>query len=456
MDTLEEEIPQEMIFQELPIFTSGLPNWVARNLNMVLETPLSHSKLTLAINKLYLPSTKVKDINLWEPEDFIGMMGAPFLHNNLNFAAELLVVLHFLFTMVHEPKEYGVADYLDLRGSYLVDYRTTLLKHLRQKTSARSSTSRVQRLSPNGRDFGSARFQSRTSPQSNPVMANVSNVSSGRLLSSHPNFIASPGSDVEEELSESESQAEAQNQVDAMEAEAFYQDQADQAWYQRVRGAGNRSVKSLQGSIRSMRKEDYRRNESPPKSRSNVSSDKLQWDGKRSTYATFAADLVGTLLRLGLGYLVNEDVMDAYAKEGMDYIKSDPFWAEFGISVKQFKYDVNYLYGLLLSSTKKMVNPYIVQHRHDKNGLLVWIKFEKAYAFGGSKSMRSEELEDKLLTHYNPREYDGVAEYIDKFQSWMEQLDALGTRNYNDASKKRILLRNLKTDPNLLTLIQIC
>ena len=162
-------------------------------------------------------------------------------------------------------------------------------------------------------------------------------------------------------------------------------------------------------------------------------------------------------MRIGLGYLIEEDVMDAYAKEGLDYIKSDPFWAEFGISVKQFKYnDIKYLYGLLQSSTKKMANPYIVQHRHDKNGLHVWIKFEKAYAFGGSKSMRSEELEDKLLTCYNPREYSRVADYINKFQSWVEQLDALGTREYNDASKKRILLRNLKTDHNLLTLIQIC
>ena len=30
-------------------------------------------------------------------------------------------------------------------------------------------------------------------------------------------------------------------------------------------------------------------------------------------------------MRLRLGYLIDEDVMDAYAKEGLDYIKSDPF-----------------------------------------------------------------------------------------------------------------------------------
>ena len=57
---------------------------------------------------------------------------------------------------------------------------------------------------------------------------------------------------------------------------------------------------------------------------------------------------------------------------------------------------------------------------------------------------------------YNPREHKGVADYIDKFQTWLEEFDALGTRNYGDADKKRTLLRNLKTDSNLLSLIQIC
>ena len=38
----------------------------------------------------------------------------------------------------------------------------------------------------------------------------------------------------------------------------------------------------------------------------------------------------------------------------------------------------------------------------------------------------------------------------------MKDLDALGTRNYGDADKKRTLLRNLKTDHRLLSLIQLC
>jgi hypothetical protein len=133
------------------------------------------------------------------------------------------------------------------------------------------------------------------------------------------------------------------------------------------------------------------------------------------------------MLRLGAGYMFDKDVMDTYAKEGISCIKSDIFWDEHGISVKQFLYDIRYLFCLLQSATKKRVNPYLVHHRYDKDGLAVWTKFEKTYAYGGSRIMKSEELEDMVLMRYNPREHKGIADYIDKFQTWMEELDALGT-----------------------------
>ena len=47
-------------------------------------------------------------------------------------------------------------------------------------------------------------------------------------------------------------------------------------------------------------------------------------------------------------------------------------------------------------------------------------------------------------------------EYIDSFQLWMEELETLGTRTYSDYDKKRLLLKNLKSDIRLLSLIQVC
>ena len=77
--------------------------------------------------------------------------------------------------------------------------------------------------------------------------------------SSHPKFINQEGLDVEEELSETESQAAARKQVEAMDMEACLQDQADQRWDERLRRDGQSSLKSYQGSVRSMRREEYKR-----------------------------------------------------------------------------------------------------------------------------------------------------------------------------------------------------
>ena len=51
------------------------------------------------------------------------------------------------------------------------------------------------------------------------------------------------------------------------------------------------------------------------------------------------------MLRLGAGYMFDKTMMEQYEKEGIDYIKSDLFWDEYQISVKQFQYDTKYLYG---------------------------------------------------------------------------------------------------------------
>ena len=55
------------------------------------------------------------------------------------------------------------------------------------------------------------------SPQWSQVRPDVTNVPSRRSSNSHPHFIAHNGSDVEEELSESSSQAAAREQVEEME-----------------------------------------------------------------------------------------------------------------------------------------------------------------------------------------------------------------------------------------------
>ena len=156
---------------------------------------------------------------------------------------------------------------------------------------------------------------------------------------------------------------------------------------------------------------------------------------------------------LGMSYLLMPDVHKGYNSDGIDYFKSESFWTTYKIGYLQVDYDLKYLYGLLQAATRGRANPYLVRHQKDKDGLAVWLKFEETYAHGGSKMMKSELLEDKLSKPYDPKSYKGLAEYIDHFQTWIEELDALGTRTYSDGDKKRILLKNLRSDTRLLSLL---
>ena len=79
-------------------------------------------------------------------------------------------------------------------------------------------------MSPHGRNYGPEQTESHFSPQSSQVKPDVSNVSSQMPSSSHPKFINQEGLDVEEELSETESQAAARKEVEEMDMEACLQD----------------------------------------------------------------------------------------------------------------------------------------------------------------------------------------------------------------------------------------
>ena len=58
-------------------------------------------------------------------------------------------------------------------------------------------------------------------------------------------------------------------------------------------------------SIRRKRNEAYNRLYAPPKIRSNISSDKLQWNGHRSTFLSFANDFEGNMIHIGIVYMLN-------------------------------------------------------------------------------------------------------------------------------------------------------
>ena len=78
-------------------------------------------------------------------------------------------------------------------------------------------------------------------------------------------------------------------------------------------------------SIRRKRNEAYNRLYALPKIRSNISSDKLQWNGHRLTFLSFANDFEGNMIRIGLGYMLEPTVQEAYEQQGLEMAQDPHF-----------------------------------------------------------------------------------------------------------------------------------
>jgi hypothetical protein len=89
---------------------------------------------------------------------------------------------------------------------------------------------------------------------------------------------------------------------------------------------GTRTLKSMYANVRKTRSEEFRRHNSSPKLRSKTAMDKMRWDGHRSSYPAFASEVEGTLLMIGMSYMLTNKVQEGYKHLGMEYLKSDTFW----------------------------------------------------------------------------------------------------------------------------------
>ena len=108
------------------------------------------------------------------------------------------------------------------------------------------------------------------------------------------------------------------------------------------------SLASLHGSIRKARS-DTRSLISPPKTRSLPHGDKLKWDGGLATFKAFSKDLEGTLMKVGMKYMLKKDFQEEYLALGVEKMTEDivEFYNKWGVTVNQFKEDLTSLYGAL-------------------------------------------------------------------------------------------------------------
>ena len=120
----------------------------------------------------------------------------------------------------------------------------------------------------------------------------------------------------------------------------------------------------------------------------------------------------------------------------------------------QALYNREYLYGILLTATMKLQHKTIIKYEHNLEGILAWHELKEEFEYDGSKELRLEQLETLVQTPYSSNET--MSMFIDKFQAYMAELEAINPDEYMDGRKKRMLLTSIKTASGVAHLIQKC
>ena len=114
---------------------------------------------------------------------------------------------------------------------------------------------------------------------------------------------------------------------------------------------------SAGGSHRSRRGEEPWNK--PEKIRSKI-SEKISWNGSRSTFREYRKTIEGHLLQVNAGYLVNDDFLQDYelqraVSQHYEYLSSEAFWQKYHIPFAQAQTDRQYLYGILVIPAGKRI-----------------------------------------------------------------------------------------------------
>ena len=158
-----------------------------------------------------------------------------------------------------------------------------------------------------------------------------------------------------------------------------------------------------------------------------------------------------------MAYVFDKNFLRNYKEIGGEYFISNEFWSEYYVPLRQAQYDRRHMYSLLRMTTRGVENRILDKYSKTADGFLAWIEFIERYSCNGSKEVKVETLELEISKPCTATYPGGLERYIDDFQINMSQLDVLRTDvELSDASKKRMLLRNLREVPGIAHLLQSC
>ena len=373
---------KEMLIPEKPASRLTLASWIHQHFagtkGMFLSLPYLH--IVEWLNHLKVQTLEeFSALSIQPLATHITHLGKAFLIEKHSIFLELLVISSFYSTQVNTvPLPWNLEQYFSFRMTHYHTLQGIYSLPNILETFSPAQTSPATYVPPHHRPRAS-------SPPSSKR---------GDILAPIPSEESSEDTDPE-------------LHAKYMEAQAEWETQYSPTDFAHLPPPSNHSkhssLRDLSISSRKKKQEQFQRYHAQPRMRSNIASEKLQWSGSLDTFMAFSADLEGTLTRIGASYMFSAQILKNFHSQGYDMADSDTFWEAYGVSKRQFQYDSNFLYGVLLSATKDRKNPHILKYRETKNGLAVWIEFTKAYSYGGSIKVRTQQLEHLLHEYYNLR-----------------------------------------------------
>ena len=189
--------------------------------------------------------------------------------------------------------------------------------------------------------------------------------------------------------------------------------------------------------------------------RARAKFEKAKWDGLTQTFRPFMKSVEGHLLQVGAGYLIDQLFVHEYVANKA-FICSYEFNDYFGVSPEQAKYDITYLYGILLTATSTKENRILTQHSDTHDGVLAWIAFKEDYAYGGSVSLRLRILSQEVKSPFNLRTHGSINNFLDDLEAKISELRTIRPSEYSELRCKEIVLESVESVEAIRDLYQTC
>src|SRR5210317_1128720 len=171
-----------------------------------------------------------------------------------------------------------------------------------------------------------------------------------------------------------------------------------------------------------------------------------------------------------LGYILKDELHRLWVKHGDPKrvlligirTRRHPFLSF--ISVKQFLFNIAWLYGALQQSPPGKGSTIVKSYERSQDGILVWKKFLATYRHGGNVAVYLNQQQSLLQKEYHLQYPGGMLQFVEDFETAFTNIDAVCAGNpemaqknvglYTDQGKRELFISKFSTGPGTMDMIE--